>query len=400
MKRILSRFLPRMPRKCDRVIHGAVLLLIIFGFVMVTSTYAGKNPEEESLLKEVIQSIGFMGISYYMMTFMARSFKLERMRHFHWFIGVPLVIAMAATLLFTPVNGSKAWLYIAGFSIQPVEFVKVYMIVLLALYIELIKKSKQPLWKLIRVPVAFYVVFAGLILAQKDLGALVILTMIVLALLMSTPQEKFSGLQKAIFMLLGAAIIGVGFCVSDAGIEFLSNISFLAHIAVRFQNMLNPFLDTMNTGYQMINGLYGFARGGLRGVGLGQSIQKYGYLSQSESDFILSIIVEELGLLGLLIVVIGYFVIVYRLLYYAFKAKSEGYRFILLGTAVYIFAHFLMNVGGVSGLIPLTGVPLLFISSGGSSMVSIMSCIGIAQAVISIVRRSGSATKKKKRTSS
>ena len=82
---------------------------------------------------------------------------------------------------------------------------------------------------------------------------------------------------------------------------------------------------------------------------------------------------------------------------YTRKAKSEGLRFILMGTAIYIFMHFFLNVGGVSGLIPLTGVPLLFISSGGSSLVSIMGCIGICQNIIALLRRSGSTKKKKKR---
>ena len=91
-----------------------------------------------------------------------------------------------------------------------------------------------------------------------------------------------------------------------------------------------------------------------------------------------------------------YVVILQRLFYYAFHTKSEGYKIILIGTAMYIFIHFALNVGGISGLIPLTGVPLLFISSGGSSLMAIMTAIGISQAVISRIRRQGSITASKK----
>ena len=110
------------------------------------------------------------------------------------------------------------------------------------------------------------------------------------------------------------------------------------------------------------------------------------YLPEATTDYILPIIVEELGIFGFLFIVLLYGVILYRLFYYAFKAKSEGYKVILIGTAMYLSVHFLLNVGGVSGLIPLTGVPLLFISSGSSSLLSVCIAIGISQAVISRIR--------------
>ena len=174
---------------------------------------------------------------------------------------------------------------------------------------------------------------------------------------------------------------------------FGEKFPYFAHITTRFENAINLFRPYVG-GYQPINGLYGIARGGLQGVGFGESIQKYGYLTQSDNDYILSIVIEELGVFGLGIIVAGYAIIIKRLFYYAFRTKSEGYKVILIGTAMYIFAHFVLNVGGVGGLIPLTGVPLLFISSGGSSMMSIMSAIGISQAIIARIRRQGTIQKK------
>lgn len=125
------------------------------------------------------------------------------------------------------------------------------------------------------------------------------------------------------------------------------------------------------------------------GKGIGQSQQKFGFLTQADNDFILAIVIEELGIFGLALIVIGYSIIIQRLFHYAYRTKSEGYKIILIGTAMYIFLHFFLNVGGVGGLIPLTGVPLLFISSGGSALMSIMCAIGIAQAIIAKIRRQG-----------
>lgn len=397
--KFISKLTPTMPKRSSRPLHFAVIFLVLFGFIMVMSTYAGKNPEEKSLAKEVIESLVFMVGSYIAMCVVAKNFNIRKLQKWHWIIGGILIIMMVGTLFFPETYGARAWLRLGPLSIQPVEFVKVFMILILALYIELIKNSKRSLIKLIKVPLLYYLIFAVIIAFQKDFGALIILTLIIVCLIFCTTQERFKKLQKVLLVLMVLAGILVAFCFTQQGVDLLAKIPFISYFAIRFQNTLNPFIDTANYGYQMVHGLYGFARGGLQGVGLGNSIQKYGYLTQSESDYILSIIVEETGLIGLSIVVICYAVMLHQLFYYAFKAKSEGYRFILIGTGFYIFAHFFLNVGGVSGLIPLTGVPLLFISSGGSSLLSIMMCIGFAQSVISIVRRSGSAQKKKKRAS-
>ncbi len=117
-------------------------------------------------------------------------------------------------------------------------------------------------------------------------------------------------------------------------------------------------------------------------AGFGQSVQKMQYLPAASTDYILAITVEEFGILGFLVILGGYGVLIYRLFKYALMSKREGYKILYIGTAMYLFIHFVFNVGGVTGLIPLTGIPLLFISSGASSLVSICSAIGIAQAAI------------------
>ena len=152
---------------------------------------------------------------------------------------------------------------------------------------------------------------------------------------------------------------------------------------------IKPFLNPYGTGLQLINGLFGIANSNFIGRGIANSTRKMGFLTQADNDFIFSIVIEELGIFGLLFIVLGYIVIVQRLVHYALRTKSEGYKIILMGTAMYIIAHFVLNVGGVSGLIPATGVPLLFISSGGSSLMAIMAALGICQSIIARIRRQG-----------
>ena len=168
------------------------------------------------------------------------------------------------------------------------------------------------------------------------------------------------------------------------GMSFLEKIPFIGtHIVERFKMSANPWQDEYNKGLQLINSLYAFASGGWRGLGFGQSIQKMKYLSAASTDFILAITVEELGIFGFSVILIGYSCIIFRLFRYALMSKHEGYKIIYIGTSLYIFIHFVVNAGGVTGLIPLTGVPLLFISSGASSLVSICCAIGICQALAS-----------------
>ena len=150
----------------------------------------------------------------------------------------------------------------------------------------------------------------------------------------------------------------------------------------RILSAINPFADQYNTGYQLINGLVSFATGGWFGLGFGNSVRKYTNFPAANTDFILAIIVEELGIVGFLAVFIPYCIIIIQLFRYAQKIRSEKAKIILVGTAMYFLIHMIFNIGGVTGLIPLTGVPLLMISAGGSSTLSIMCCVGFSQAVI------------------
>ena len=145
--------------------------------------------------------------------------------------------------------------------------------------------------------------------------------------------------------------------------------------------------DIEGDGWQLTNALIAFATGGLFGKGFGPPTQKYGYIPESHNDFIVAIIYEELGLVGFMLFLIPYIIIIYKMFHYALRIKDTKSKLILYGVGLYFFTHLLVNVGGVSGFIPMTGVPLLLISSGGSSTLAAMMGLGIAQSIIAKYNR-------------
>lgn len=171
------------------------------------------------------------------------------------------------------------------------------------------------------------------------------------------------------------------------GMGFVQSLPLKSYQKNRFISAFNPFADQYGTGYHLINGLISIATGGWSGLGFGNSIRKYTQFPAANTDFILAIVVEELGMVGFLLIFIPYIIILWRLFYFAMRIKNEKAQIILIGTAMYLAVHCLFNIGGVTGLIPLTGVPLLMISSGGSSTLAFMAAVGVAQAVISQYRR-------------
>lgn len=384
----------KMPKKFDFLLQFSVLVLIAFGTLMIVSTNVGKTSEDYLILvKVILKQVVFVSISYFLMTFFANNFTMRRAQKLLPLVAVFIMGLLLSTQLFDDVLGSKAWIHIylpgTEITLQPSEFAKVFMVVAMAVYIEVAGRRNLDFWKIVKMPVLFLAGCSAAILLQKDLGTTAVLLILCAVCFLIPSHINLRKYQRfvAILFLIGAGFLF--FVISEPGMKMIENIPFIGHIGVRIENAVNPFLDPHGGGYQLINGLYGIARSGVTGVGLGGSVQKYGYLTQSDNDYILSIIIEELGIFGLFIVIAGYFLVIQRLFYYAFRTKSEGFKIILIGTAMYIFIHFTLNVGGISGLIPLTGVPLLFISSGGSSLMSIMIAIGISQSVISRIRRQG-----------
>lgn len=384
----------RMPKGSDKILHFAVLVLVLFGSVMIVDINVGQTSSNNMVvITTAVKQALFMIAGYVAMLFAAKVFE------FNWFYRLSKVIIIAMmVLLILPFfsieqGGSNAWIYITigsqVISLQPSEFVKPLMIVLIATYVyaaQYHKGMQKSAWKMLRVPIICFVLFSVIILAQRDIGALAILFLICAGAIQPVAYPKLRKLQVAAraAVLIGFVLVFIG--MSPIGlpiVEKMADLPLLGHIAARFVNAADPTaLDMYGGGYQPSHALYAITSSGIFGLGFGNSTRKYGYLTQADSDYILAIIVEELGIFGLLSITIGYGIIIFRLFRYAFKTNFVPYKIILSGAAVYLGAHFMLNVGGVSALLPLTGVPLLFISNGGSALVSAFITMGLCQHVI------------------
>ena len=381
----------RMIHDYDIKIHACVLILMFIGSLMVISCSVGDSIVNSSVVfKTILKQSVFVITAYLAMTNVSNYFTLNRINKIIKPLGIVLCILLFACLFFDGAGGARSWIYFrfAGveISIQPSEFFKIYMILIMACLIEKTKRLKQATWLDITLfPLSFYVIGCGLIYVQNDLGSIVVITLICAICLLIPSHPSLKTFQKISFYGLMGLVALMGILMSDFGLQLVEHIPFFgSHVAARFETSANPWVDEYGTGLQLINSLYAFASGGFFGLGPGQSIQKLKYLPAASTDYILAITVEELGVLGFLIILICYSMIILQLFKYAFKSKMQGYKMIYIGTSLYIFLHFVLNVGGVTGLIPLTGIPLLFISAGASSLVSVCMAIGICQACISL----------------
>ncbi len=386
------KFSLRMPYRYDMIIHLCTLILAVFGLFMVASATMGQaGGDVMSLAKTIIKQLVFTVAGYLGMVVMARWFSFERVKR----LIAPIVLMTFILLLmalFWEVGGARAWIKIPipgqEVTIQPSEFAKVVIIMVIATYLGDIRNQKLSARDLLRNPLLIVGGFCFIVaILQSDFGSAIVMAGIACICFLVVSHPALARLQRGLVMIL---LIGVAFTVwilSPMGEHLIESLPFESYQIQRFTSAMNPFADQYGSGYQLINGLVSFARGGWTGLGYGNSIQKYTNFPAASTDFILAIVVEELGIFGFLVILISYGFLVGRMLMFAMKMKSQRGRVVLVGVSMYFFIHFLFNVGGVTGLIPLTGVPLLMISSGGSSTMAVMIAIGMAQAVIAQYRQ-------------
>ena len=236
---------------------------------------------------------------------------------------------------------------------------------------------KDKFKKCVLLPLALMIFAFGIgVFVQKDLGSSLILAIICFICFMSTPRDYYKKYKKLVWIALAVSVVILGFLITAV---------LQSYQLQRINSWLKPLeiKNIYSSSWQLVNSLIAFADGGIFGLGLGNSIQKYDYIPEAHNDFIGAIIYEELGVFGLALIIIPTAIIIFRLLKYADQIQDNKSRVILIGISSYFMLHLLVNLGGVSGLIPMTGVPLLLISAGGSSTIASLMAIGIAQAIIS-----------------
>ena len=343
------KFSLRMPYRYDMIIHLCTLILAVFGLFMVASATMGQaGGDVMSLAKTIIKQLVFTVAGYLGMVVMARWFSFERVKR----LIAPIVLMTFILLLmalFWEVGGARAWIKIPipgqEVTIQPSEFAKVVIIMVIATYLGDIRNQKLSARDLLRNPLLIVGGFCFIVaILQSDFGSAIVMAGIACICFLVVSHPALARLQRGLVMIL---LIGVAFTVwilSPMGEHLIESLPFESYQIQRFTSAMNPFADQYGSGYQLINGLVSFARGGWTGLGYGNSIQKYTNFPAASTDFILAIVVEELGIFGFLVILISYGFLVGRMLMFAMKMKSQRGRVVLVGVSMYFFIHFLFYI--------------------------------------------------------
>lgn len=360
----------------DKYIVVPYLLLTVFSIMMVysASSYSALNDYGNPhyyLPRQII----FVGMSY-VLFLVALFFPLKILKNKKYVMLGILITALSLVFLLLfgrEINGAKGWIETPLFNIQPAEFTKFTVIWYLA-YI-LSKKQKiiiENFFKAIVAPIGLVSLIVLMIYVQPDTGSAFIIVLIGTVMIFASGVSPKLGTG---FGLIGVtSLLGLTQLIKAYGTRlfFLNENRYR-----RFQGFWDPFQLAEGDGLQLVNSYYALSRGGLLGVGFGNSVQKTGYLPFPYTDFIVAIIGEEFGLLGITIFLFVFALMVSRMILTAIRSKSAFHSILSIGVAAMFLIQSMVNLMGVVGLMPITGVTFPFISYGGSSLMVLSVSLGL-----------------------
>ena len=353
-----------MIKDYSKILILFVMILSIFGVIMIySSSSIWANYKYGNEYKFLISQSVFLLIGFILMIMTS---KLNYKKYLKYSNLILFICFTLLTLVLIPGigsvrNGSRSWFGIGGFGIQPSEISKIGLIIFTSKYLSLNEKSMRSIKKGI-FPILFIILlFFGLIMLEPDFGTGMVITITLIAMIFISEAKISFFTTTIIFGLLG--IVGL--------------IIVAPYRMARIISFLNPWTDPLGSGFQIIQSLYAIGPGGLLGMGFMHSIQKYFYLPEPQTDFIFSIISEEFGFLGVLIVASCFISIFYICMRIFFKTEDLFGKYLVFGLSFGIILQALLNLSVVVGLVPVTGVTLPFLSYGGSSLLVSMISIGI-----------------------
>ena len=301
--------------------------------------------------------------------------QLKNMMQYQYILGICTLVVLCLSLLFgVEIGGSKNWLVLGPFSVQPSEFGKILLVLFLAAFLsdhkDMLKEARKKFLFLDLPPLRFIapllVIWGIAILmfvVQRDLGsALLFFCMAVFMTYMGTGSKSYVFIAMC-FICLGAVV----------------SYTFFSHVQVRFNIWLDPWQDAVGQAYQVVQSLFAFAAGGVWGTGFTHGHP--GLIPEVHTDFIFSAIGEEFGLLGCTVIMMVYVLLFYRGIMVALNCKKELHTLVAAGFSIALFTQAFIIIAGVTKFLPLTGITLPFISYGGSSMVSGFIMIGLLLAL-------------------
>ncbi len=352
-------------RNFDWLIFFSVLLLVSFGLIEIYSIALGQGALDTVNFKKQIL---FAGIGFFLLFLFAfaDSHFIKSLSKY-WYILAAIVLV--SVLIFgNTIRGTKGWFNLFGFGIQPVEFVKIILIIFLAdFFANLSTKIKTVRHFFISAVSTFFLI--GLIMLQPDFGSSLMLAAIWLVMLVAAGFRA----RYFIFIFLVGAII-----MTSAWFFF-----FKDYQKERIMNFVSPGENSLESGYNISQAMIAVGSGGLTGKGVGFGSQsQLKFLPEAQNDFIFSVIAEELGLLGVILVLLFYGIFFFRCFRAIPRMNSDFGSYFIIGAIGLIFIQMFINIGMNLGIMPVVGLPLPFISYGGSSLLSMLILVGMIENII------------------
>lgn len=400
----MSRLREKFP--IDWVIVIPVAILMTFGTLAIYSSTINSDVSE-NFYRQVIWMVISIGLAAALYFINLKTFQILAILLY----GISIVLLVAVLIAGKEVYGSKSWLYLGPVGIQPSELTKYTAILMVASYLAVQKSGRSATIQLV-IAMGFLLFPVGLILMQPDTGtALVFLgmtvpllfwlglddlfTFMVIAPVLSAAMAFFSFYLFIGFILLGILFIfyrksnllqsfyfiTTNLAAGFGTVFFIQNV-LLPHQRKRLEILLDPFIDPKGAGYNVIQSEVAIGSGGWFGKGFMHGTQtQLGFLPKQWTDFIFCVISEEYGLTGSLILILTFAILMWRLLNLASRIKQRFASIFLIGMLLVISIHLFINLGMTMGLLPIIGIPLPFVSYGGSSMLTFMAFTGTALAI-------------------
>ncbi len=357
------------------------LILSIIGLIVVYSTTSALAIQSGVSSIRMVRTQGLFFIFSLLTIALIYKFSLDFLRNkkvLAFVIFIEVILLILSRFITDTVNGAHGWLTIAGmFSIQPAEYLKVILVWYLALIFskrqdEIRDYDYQALthnewiprnlndWRWLTL------ILIGIVVIMPDLGNATILALTVL-IMITASGVGYRWFTSLLGLVVGASTIVLG-SIWIIGVDRVAKIPVFGYVAKRFSAFFNPFNDLSGAGHQLANSYYAMSNGGWFGLGLGNSIEKQGYLPEAHTDFVFAIVIEELGFVGASLILALLFFLILRIILVGIRAKNPFNSMMAIGIGGMILVQTFINIGGISGLIPSTGVTFPFLSQGGNSL--------------------------------
>ncbi|PIR74277.1 MAG: rod shape-determining protein RodA [Candidatus Magasanikbacteria bacterium CG10_big_fil_rev_8_21_14_0_10_47_10] len=347
----------------DWMLTIVLFILSLFGLAAIYSVDLSRGTE---LLYFPTQAVAIgIGFIFFLVSSHIHKVRYESASRIIYIVGLLL---LTLVLFFgVTIRGTTGWFRFFGFSFQPAEFAKASLILMLGWWISR-QGRRFDAWEFVVSSGLATGLYVGLILLQPDLGSSLVLVGIWFGLVLMAGTKK----RYIVMTVLAAVVIAV------VGWFFL----FEQYQKERVLTFLNPELDPLGSGYNVTQSIIAIGSGQFfgRGLGFGSQSQLH-FLPEAQTDFIVSVIGEELGFVGLFSLLVLYLILLLRLLRLAKMAKDDFSAYTIMGVLLFLFVQIMVNIGGATGVLPVTGVPLPFVSYGGSSLIMGYSVLGMVQSL-------------------